>query len=1170
MFIFGCLITFFTYVNLAGCTTDKEPLFVLLSEEESGVGFRNEIIEDNELNIINLEFLYNGGGVGVGDFNNDGLDDLFFTGNIVENELYINKGDLRFDNISEDAGIGGNGKWKSGVALIDINNDELLDIYVCATIEKDSILRENMLFVNQGINSDGNPSFVDEAAAYGINDPSHSSNALFFDYDNDSDLDLFILVNTQDKGVPTNYRQKIVDGTSILTDRLYRNDGKGSFTNVSAEVGILVEGHGLGVSIIDINNDGWRDIYIANDFLTNDVLYVNHEGVFVDEIDRYFKHQSKFSMGTDAGDINNDGLIDLVTVDMMPEVNNRKKAVIQGGMYINYINDARFGYTHQYTRNMLQLNNGSGSFSEIGQFSGIHQTEWSWSPLLADFDNDGYKDLVITNGFPKDITDKDFMNFRQRVSRVASSSYLTAQMKSVKVNNYAFKNTGESRFDDVSEEWGFIHKTFSNGAAYADLDNDGDLDYIVNNINDRAFVYENTLNNAKNANNEANNFLRVKLRGSKENLLGLGSKLAIYYGANVQYHEHSVYRGYISTIESTIHFGLGDSEKVDSLVVIWPTGIRSKIKDIAVNQQVTIEMDEIGERNDNSSFNDFTNESQLLRKVNEKFEIDHVQQNYDLDDYSFQRTLPHKFSQFGPSIAVGDINSDQKEDFIVGSYENEGAQVFIQMPDGKFIKESLDSGSKEYVDGGLLLFDADNDNDLDLYMVSSGFRAEAESDNYMDRFYRNNDGNFERDPLAIPEIKSSGSVVRAADYDSDGDLDLFIGGRVIPHNYPLSPKNYLLENDNGKFKDVTMEYASGLSQLGMVTDAIFSDYDDDGELDLIVVGEMMAITIFSNLDGQFTKLASTGIENYFGLWNSISGGDFDNDGDLDYVAGNYGINNSYGVTKDRPLFVYATDIDKNGSIDPIIACHNKFDDGKYYLSPYNLWEELSGLSPIFRRRFESYDQYGRATIDSVLTKEEQEECLILKANQLASAYIENLGDGRFQMRDLPAEAQVAPVNGLLFDDLDNDQFLDIIMIGNDHGNEVGGGNQDAFNGLVLLGDGTGEFTPAKSKNAGLQVAGDGKSLVRLLDEKFELIIATQNKDSILVFEKINLSDAVISVDKLETSALLEFNNGVKRKLEFYYGSGYLSQSSRNISVERKAGQITFFQGNKETRVVRFE
>ncbi|MEZ4824812.1 MAG: VCBS repeat-containing protein [Bacteroidia bacterium] len=1153
-----------TLLLLAGCEQKNTGLFRLLSPGESGIKFSNDIIESNELNIINIEYLYNGGGVAAGDFNNDGLSDLFFTGNIVPNRVFLNQGNLKFKDISSYSDIGGNNKWKSGVALVDINSDGWLDIYVCASILLDSVARENMLFVNQGLNEDGIPTFKDEAANYGINDNSFTSNAAFFDYDRDGDLDLYLLVNSKQHGVPIVYRPKVNDGTSTNTDRLYRNNGNGTFTNVSGEAGIRYEGYGLGLAIFDVNNDGWQDIYVGNDYLSNDVLYINHEGKFENEIDSMIRHQSRFSMGNDIADINNDGLADIITLDMLPEKNLRQKTVISGPRYISYINDKRLGYTHQFTRNMLQINNGNGGFSEIGQLAGVYQTEWSWSPLFADFDNDGYRDLIVTNGFPRDITDKDFINFRKEVGNFAGLQYLLEEIPSVKVPNYAFKNNGDLSFRDVSKEWGFTNPSFSNGAAFADLDNDGDLDYVVNNINDPVSVYENTLYSKKSKEIVAANYLRLRLNGPEYNRSGLGTKITIIYAnGKRQFHEHNIYRGYISTVEDFVHFGLGSETQADTLIVYWPDGKTQRITAVKANQ--LLEVAYTDSENQGDVFSSAASFPPLLEEITGKLNITYRQPDYDQVDFNTQRTIPHKFSENGPGLAVADVNGDGREDFCAGGFAKVAPTLFIQQPNGQFAEKPMFGGEKINIDEGLLFFDSDNDGDQDLYIVSGGFQYAENSQEYRHRFYRNDGkGNFRLDSLAIPDIRTSGSSARAADFDQDGDLDLFIGGRVIPARYPYPAESVILRNQGGKFEDVTDAVCPALRTAGMISDAIWSDVDNDNFPDLVLAGEFMPIRIYKNDGQKLTLMTDTGLEDYTGWWRSIAGGDFDNDGDIDYIAGNLGRNNHYNVSMTQPLKVFASDFDKNQSVDAILACYFRMDDDSFRLCPVHFWEDLYAQSPRFRDRFTDFADYGQATMDSVLTPDELKEALILEARYLQTSYIENLSNGKFRVTPLPVNAQFAPVNGIVVADVNADNQLDFMLVGNDYGNEVFAGTYDAFQGLIFTGNGKGEFTmQTMGKNT---VDKDARAFVRLDVGGQEGFVVSQNKDVLKVFATANNpSPKVLKPGPLDFYAEIMLADGKTRKIEFYYGSGFLSQSTRKVWLPADTRKVMIYDSKGQGR-----
>ncbi|MBL7857101.1 MAG: VCBS repeat-containing protein [Cyclobacteriaceae bacterium] len=1153
---------------LAGCGTDGEKLFQLIDSSDSGIKFINKIYEDEEhVNIIALEYVYNGGGVSIGDFNNDGLNDIFFTGNMVANKLYLNQGDLKFKDVSKQSGTEAFNKWKSGSAVVDINNDGWLDIYVCATISGDDDVRRNMLFENQGLNEEGDPVFIDKAKQYGIDYSGFSSNAAFFDFDNDGDLDLYILTNYRQKGVPVTYRPKINDGSSLTSDRLYRNNGNGTFTDVSKEMGVLCEGYGLGLAFFDVNKDGWLDIYAGNDYISNDLLYINQgNGKFQNEIDNLIKHQSKFSMGNDVADINNDGYLDLITVDMLPESNFRKKTVISSAGYTTYINDRRYGYAHQHVRNMLQLNNGNGSFSEIGQLTGVYQTEWSWSPLFADFDNDGLKDLIITNGFPRDITDRDFISFREKVHGLASTKDLLKELPSVLVPNYVYKNNGDLTFTNVTKEWGMDQPSFSSGAAYADLDNDGDLDYVVNNIDQLASLYENKLYSHSSKSTSSTNYLRLKLIGSTGNTSGLGTKITLYHsGGKIQYTEHNIYRGYISTVEDVVHFGLGQVTSIDSVLIEWLGGKHQTLKSVSSNQVLVIkESDAI-----QSSRPSAENEPAIFEKVSHRTSgivYQHVEP--DRIDFNVQRTLPHKFSQQGPGIAVGDVNGDKLEDFIVGGAATQPITLFLQQKNGKFLERKI-TDEKPEEDNGILLFDADSDGDLDLYAVSGSYEFEPGSQNYQDRLYLNDGrGNFKLSTNAVPAARASGSCVRAADFDQDGDLDLFVGGRVTPGKYPFSEQSFLFQNTSGVFTDVTEQWSTDLRNIGIVSDAIWSDYDNDGKTDLIVVGEYMTVTFFKNTGSSFEKNTASGIENYFGWFNSIQAGDFDSDGDMDYVAGNLGLNHYYNTSMTQPLTVWAKDFDGNGSIDAILSCYAKADDGTLKSYPIHFWEDLNSQSPLFRRKFSLYKDFAKVTTESFFTPAELKDALHLKATYMATCYIENLGSGKFKINEFPNLVQVAPVNGIQVDDVNEDGHLDIIMVGNDYSYEPNTGQFDAFTGLVLLGDGKGNFNVLPSVTSGFFVNGDSKGLVRLRGVHNDLFIATQNKDSVSVFRKsFQEKLEVLTPTSLDTRAEFYYTDGRKQRVEFYYGSGYLSQSTRRIRIPAGVQKITVFDSKGDTRTV---
>ncbi|MBN8578240.1 MAG: VCBS repeat-containing protein [Cytophagales bacterium] len=1151
-------------VCVVGCQKKSDTLFRLLSSDESQVYFNNAIAESDTFNILTYEYIYNGGGVAIADFNNDSIPDIFFTGNQVSNRLYLGMGNLKYEDVTDKSGLTTLNRWSSGVSVVDINNDGWLDLHVCATAQPDPALRKDMLFINKGVSTGGVPVFEDAAASYGLDFNGHSISSAFFDYDNDGDLDLYVLVNVKLNNVPTTFRAKIEDGTSANNDRLFRNDGNGKFTDVTLEAGIVYEGYGLGLAIQDFNGDGWPDIYVSNDYLSNDILYINQKnGKFLNETSKFLGHQSQFSMGNDAADVNNDGLADLVTLDMLPENSERKKTTIGNKSYQNNINNETFNYQYQYVRNMLQLNGGS-KFSEIGQLAGVSQTEWSWSPLFADYDNDGLKDLTITNGFPKDITDKDFANFRARVINIAPPSYMVDSIPVVKIPNYAFKNNGDLTFTDVSTKWGLNQPSFSNGSAFADLDNDGDLDYVVNNINSTAFIYENTLISKKPSKIEPSNFLRIKLIGSEVNRQGIGSKLYVYANGKMQYYEHHLSRGFLSSVDNTIHFGLGNEAEIDSLVIIWPDNKTQLLKSLKANTGLSLWYSNA------TSIKPFIGESNkpFVRNIAKEVGISYLHRQNDIIDFNIQRTIPHKFSQSGPALAVGDINGDGLEDLYISGATGYPGQFLVQTNNGTFqAGPTITASNTLNEERAALLFDFDQDGDLDLYIGVSGFEP-LPGGVYTNKLYINDGkGNFKVEST-LPATNLATACIRAADYNKDGKLDVFVGGRIIPGQYPTPPRNYLLKNEKNGFVDATEADSPELQTLGLVSDAIWTDFDNDGWIDLIVVGELMPVTFFKNENGKLRPF-KTDTDKYIGWWSSIVGSDFDGDGDTDYVVGNYGLNNSYHVSSETPMRVFAKDLDNNGSIEALIFCYSKTLDGTEKLCPAHFWDELNQQSPRFRRQFSKYKNFSTATWETLLTEAEKRDAYIVDVNHLSSSYLENLGNGNFRLHDLPVEAQFAPTTGVVVSDVNNDGFTDVVIIGNDFGNEVFIGRHDAQTGLILLGDGTGNFKSITSINSGFSVPYNAKALVNLMAGNRDIFIASQNGDSLMVFETLNKNEnRVFKPEPTDAWAILSFKDGKQQKVEFYYGSGYLSQSSRKWKVPKDAMELKVFNFLGESRIIK--
>ena len=1172
------------------------PLFKEVSSEHSGIHFNNKIVEDDTLNPIDVTNIYNGGGVGVGDFNNDGLQDIYFTGNRVSNKLYLNKGKLKFDDITKEAGVDGNGRWCRGVSVIDINNDGWQDMYVCVSMEKDPNKRQNLLYINQGNDKNGVPHFKEMSSEYGLNDTTHSTMAAFFDYDNDGDLDMYLTVNEILKNNnPSIFRPKITDGTFPSTGRLYRNDWNEKlkhpvFTDVSKQAGITIEGYGHGVNIADINKDGWKDIFVTNDFNSNDLLYINnHDGTFTDKASTYFKHTSANGMGQDVIDINNDGLSDVIELDMNPQDNYRKKMMLGANSYQTYQNNDYFGYQYQYVRNSLQLNQGprvnqndsigDPIFSDVGFFSGIAETDWSWTPVVQDFDNDGFRDIVITNGFPKDITDHDFIAFRRESSSVAAKDYTLSQIPQVKIHNYAYHNNGNVTFSDQTYNWGLDKPSFSNGAAYADLDNDGDMDLIINNIDDEASIYENTLMNEK-ANNNAH-YLTVKLIGDTLNRNGIGAWIELHYGDKQQVIEESPYRGYLSSDQLEQHFGLGNISNIDSLVVKWQNGKLQVIKNISVDRTITVNIEKADQTY--SWALPVLASSALFREITDSTEIHFIHQQQDYIDFNIQKLLPHKFSEYGPALAVGDINNDGLDDMVVGGNTLHSAIILLQQGNGTFTQKKLFPPSAtqpkdQSLDMGITLFDVDGDGDLDIYIASGGYESKSGSDVYQDKLLINDGkGNFTLDSTALPKNFTSKSCVRVCDYDNDGDLDLFIAGRVEPWKYPQPVSSNIYRNDskNGviKFTDVTAIVAKSLNKTGLICDAVFTDFDNDGWQDLIVTGEWMPIKFFKNEKGIFKDVSLTsGVNNNLGWWTSIVPGDFDNDGKVDYIVGNLGLNSFYRASEKYPVKIYAKDFDNNGSYDamPSIFLPTSQSDSTRREFPVHTRDDITKQMIMFRNKFQNYKSYATATFDKMFTVEELKGALILEANNFANSYLKNMGNGKFEMMPLPNVAQYSCLNGMIAEDFDGDGNLDLLVNGNDFSTEVSVGRYDACNGLFLKGNGKGEFSPLTILQSGWFVPGNGKALVKLRSSSGKcLVAASQNKGPLKVFElKRNIQTIQFQPD--DVSAIVKYKNGTIQKREVGYGSSFLSQSGRFLNVDNNVASVEIKDNKGNTRQINIQ
>ena len=1074
------------------CTSDhdlpvKNTLFELIPSELSGIHFNNQI-EENYQNFFGLfNYVYNGGGVAIGDINNDGLTDLFFTGNEVSNKLYLNLGNFQFKDITVAAGVNEAAGWDNGVVMADVNSDGWLDIYVSRGGWQDTDeQRRNLLFINQG-----NLTFQEAAATYGLDDVGYSLQASFFDMDNDQDLDMY-LTNRPDRFF-LGYQQVLAGKEAqndLYRDKLYRNDGN-KFVEVGLRAGIVNNyAYGLGLVTTDINQDGFTDIYVANDYLENDYLYINQgDGTFQEQIKKFTNHVPFYAMGVDIVDINNDGLEDIIQLDMLPADYKRSKTTM-ASMNVQLFDDLiNNGFHHQYMHNMLQLNRGHDFFSEIGQMAGISKTDWSWSCLGSDFDNDGYRDILITNGFKRDIWDKDtqkeyvqFLNSpeRRKKSNEEVAKHIINLFKTNKIENYLFQNNQDLTFTDKTRAWGLAQESFSNGAAVGDLDNDGDLDIVVNNLEGKAFIYENK------AETLHHNYLNVKLSGPPKNKFGLGANIKINYSQETQFHELKTVRGYLSSVDPVVHFGLGNHDKIDQISVVWPDGQEYLQHDVAVNQTLTIKYEE-AEIAPSSRMS--VNPTLLTDKTTSYFKKPFIHQENEFDEYRIQVLLPHKLSQLGPSLAVGDVNQDGLEDFFVGGAHQQSGNIYLQSDKKPFTTKAISdfAAEKHMEDTGAAMFDADGDGDLDLYVVSGGNEFQPASPYFQDRLYLNDGlGNFHLSN-GLPIISSSGSCVRPYDFDQDGDFDLFVGGRVVPFHYPSAPESYLLENDHGQFKVVTPDIAPELSQIGMVTDAVWADLDGDKQAELIVVGEWMPITIFKKTNGQYQNASTSYLSAPSqGWWNTIHATDYDQDGDMDLIVGNLGLNYKFKASDDQPFTVYADDFDQNGTNDIFLA---KYEDDR--MVPVRGKECTAQQIPSLNTKFKSYTKFADADIHQILDGKTK-KALKYEANLFASVFLENR-EGVLQIKPLPAEAQFSTINGIISNDFNQDGQQDLLMAGNRFETEVETTRSDSSPGTLFMQKGQGDWYALPPSKSGFFVPYNVKVI-----QKISLGPANHRKTGILV------------------------------------------------------------------------
>ncbi len=1089
---------------LVGCndTRKSDTLFILKEASQTGLEFQNNLDESAEFNILNYVYYYNGGGVGVGDFNRDGLEDIYLISNLEANRLFINTGKLTFKDITTEAGVSGRFHWSTGVSVVDVNGDGWLDIYVCGLGSFGTSKETNELFINNGISEKtGEVSFTESAADYGLNVSAYSTQATFFDYDNDGDLDMYLLNHSLHS--VNSYAPRAVmmqRHHQEMGDKLFRHDinnGEHRFVEITQTSGIVSTpvGFGLGVGCADFNQDGWTDIYVSNDFHENDYLLINQKGQgFVDQLEEQIGHTSKYSMGNDLADFNNDGLVDIVTLDMLPhQPEVLQKSMAEDHYALRQV-ISKNGYHPQLSRNTLQLNKG-GRFSEIAPLAGIEASDWSWAPLFADLDNDGNKDLYITNGIYRRPNDLDYLNYTSQnaiksvigLKMEEISSKLIQAMPQNPISNFAFRNNGDLTFTDNTRNWGLDVLSHSNGAVYCDFDNDGDLDLVINNINEKVMLFENRASTK-------NNYLQVQLQGPQYNRTGVGAKVLIKHQGQTYYQEQNPARGFMSSVSHTIHTGLKENTSIDSLYVIWPGGRYQLLKDVLANQRIMVNYQ-------NASGDFYSKEASKsaypLFKTREESMISYKHSENEFHDVYREYLIPRLVSTEGPGMAIGDVNNDGLGDLFFTNAQGKPAKMLLQQTDGKFItiNDELFKQDSIYEGVDASFFDVDGDNDQDLMVISAGNDYRNGHDYLRDRVYINEgSGIFRENKEALPKLYFNGSCARPADYDQDGDVDVFIGGRVIPGKYGLSTESYLLMNDgSGVFKQ-----DKGFKYEGMVTDAVWADVDSNGWKDLIVVGEWMSIEIFLNNDGRLLRSAELLPTNLSGWWNCVMAEDMDNDGDVDLVVGNVGLNTKLKASEAKPVKLYVSDFDSNGSIDPVMTY---FVQEEEY--PFATKDVLSKQMIFLKKKFTTYASFSGITIDKTLNSVQLSDAAVREATEFRSLYLENNGKGEFSSHPLPAEANFAPIMSLASVDIDKDGLMDIVAGGNFYGLTPGMGRQDASHGLLLRNTGNGQFAPVKHTQSGINIIGQVRKIdwLKLHDGQSVLVVA-RNNDSPIVLQPI--------------------------------------------------------------------